>query len=72
MSPEAVASLIAENTELKTENLRLKDQIADLTYQHEWLKRQIFGQKSERFIHTHDAQCSLALEVLPPVNGGPT
>ena len=64
MSPEAVASLIAENTELKTENLRLKDQIADLTYQHEWLKRQIFGQKSERFIHTHDAQCSLALEAL--------
>ena len=64
MSPEAVASLIAENTELKTENLRLKDQIADLTDQHEWLKRQVFGQKSERFISSSDAQCSLPLEGL--------
>jgi transposase len=81
MSPEAIASLIyentelkaqvqrfgdlfSENTELKSENMRLKDEITDLTSQHEWLKRQIFGQKSERFIPAHDAQCSLALEGL--------
>ena len=64
MSPEAVASLISENTALKTENLQLKDQVADLTYQHEWLKRQIYGQKSERFIPAQDAQCALPLEGL--------
>ncbi len=65
MSPEAAESLIAENTALKTDNIRLKDQIADLTFQHEWLKRQIFGQKSERVVPTNDAQCALAIECLP-------
>jgi transposase len=71
MSPEAAESLITENTELKAranalqeENVRLKDQVADLTHQHEWLKRQVYGQKSERFIPAQDAQCSLALPGL--------
>ena len=56
--------LMNENTGLKTENLQLKDRLADLTHQHEWLKRQVYGQKSERFIPAHDAQCSLALPGL--------
>jgi len=71
VSPEAVKTLIAENAELKTENLLLKDRLSDLTQQHEWLKRQVFGQKSERFIPIEDAQCALPLEGVsetqPPV-----
>ena len=64
MCPQAVASLMSENTALKAENVQLKDQITDLTNQHEWLKRQIFGHSSERVIPTHDTQCTLNIEGL--------
>jgi transposase len=63
MSPEAAESLI---TELKAENLQLKDRLSDLTQQHEWLKRQVYGQKSERFIPSSDGQCSMPLEGVVP------
>jgi transposase len=64
MSPEALASLVAENTELKAQVQRLTDIVEEKTVELEWLKRQVFGQKSERFIPTHDAQCSMELEGL--------
>jgi hypothetical protein len=63
MSPEAAESLIAE---LKTENLQLKDRLSDLTHQYEWLKRQVYGRKSERFIPSSDGQCSMPLEGVVP------
>lgn len=65
MSPDAISSMIAENTTLKSENVRLKDQLADITEQHDWLKRQIFGQKSERVVPTTDAQVTLDLGNIP-------
>jgi transposase len=65
MTSDAISSMIAEN-------VRLKDLVADLTSQLDWLKRQIFGQKSERVIPTTDAQVTLNLGNLPtsqvPVN----
>ena len=58
MSPDAIQSMIAENT-------RLLSQVEDLTNQLEWFKRQVFGQKSERTIPSDDTQCTLALEGVP-------
>jgi transposase len=65
MSPDAISSMIAENTFQKTEIARLTDLVADLTTQLDWLKRQIFGQKSERVIPTTDAQVTLDLGTIP-------
>jgi len=64
MSPEVAEQLLTENAALKTENLRLVDLVEEKKQELEWLKRQIFGQKSERFIATGDAQYSLVLEGL--------
>jgi transposase len=62
MSAATFESLIAENTALKLENSRLSNLLADVTHQLEWLKRQLFGQKSERVIPTIDGQCALDIE----------
>ena len=56
MSPDAIESMIAENA-------ALKDQVAELRQQLEWLKRQVFGQKTERYIPADENQTSLALDV---------
>jgi transposase len=56
MSPDAIESMIAENA-------ALKDQIAELRQQLEWLKRQVFGQKTERYVPSDENQTSLALDV---------
>jgi len=45
------------------ENAALKDQVAELRQQLEWLKRQVFGQKTERYIPADENQTSLALDV---------
>ena len=55
-------SLITENSALKVEGARLAHLLADATHQLEWLKRQIYGQKSERSIIVNDAQCTLDME----------
>ena len=45
------------------ENTALKDLVAELRHQLEWLKRQVFGQKTERYIPSDDNQLTLALGV---------
>jgi transposase len=65
MDSASVSTMIAEISTLKTENLRLKDLVADLTSQLDWLKRQIFGQKSERVVPVGDAQYALELGDIP-------
>ena len=40
---------------------------AQLEYEIAWLKRQIFGRKSERFIPTDDSQLSLGVQVQAEV-----
>jgi cell division protein FtsB len=44
------AVLKAENAALKAENAALRGQIVKLESENAWLKRQVFGSKSERFI----------------------
>ena len=56
ISSEAIEALL-------TENAALKDQVKELRQQLEWLKRQVFGQKNERYIPSDDNQTSLALGV---------
>jgi transposase len=70
MSPDAIESMVAENRALKSQLLKvsdqngvLTDQNADLRQQLEWLKRQVFGQKTERYIPSDDNQIALALGV---------
>jgi transposase len=65
MSTATIEALIAENAVLKAENARLSSLLADVTQQLEWLKRQIFGQKSERTISTADGQCNLDIDGVP-------
>jgi hypothetical protein len=65
MNAMTLEALVAENSALKSENNRLRDLLADLTQQFEWLKRQVFGQKSERMVPVNDAQCTLDLEGIP-------
>jgi transposase len=65
MSPETAELLITENAALKAENVQLKDQVADVTQQLEWFKRQVFGSKSERVIPAADGQYSLDIKGLP-------
>jgi hypothetical protein len=62
MNARTVESLISENSALKIEGARLARLLADATYQLEWLKRQIYGQKSERSIPVNDTQCTLDME----------
>lgn len=45
-----LAAVRAEIITLKSENAALKKQNAKLEYENAWLKRQIFGSKSERFL----------------------
>jgi transposase len=62
MNTITLEALITENTALKIEVTRLTDLLADVTQQLAWLKRQIFGQKSERVVSTSDGQCALDIE----------
>jgi len=62
LSPEVYEQLLAQNRELITENLYLKQELAQL-------KRMIFGSKSERHIGGDTGQLSLGLgveAVTPP------
>ena len=65
MSPEAIEALLAENA-------ALKDLVAELRHQLEWLKRQIFGQKTERYLPADGNQTSLELNVQEKVLPGKT
>lgn len=62
INERTMESLIIENSALKVEGTRLANLLADATHQLEWLKRQIYGQKSERSIPVNDAQCTLDME----------
>ena len=57
MSPAQIASILDENQSLR-------DEVADLTSQLEWFRRQVFGTKSERFV-APDCQTTLELAVEP-------
>ena len=49
--PVCISSSALTNEELQQQNQELKDQIAILTQQLDWLKRQLFGRKSEQLDH---------------------
>jgi len=51
-----------QNQVLTEENFSLKSQLFKITQELEFLKRQLFGRKSERYVPTDDAQLNLALE----------
>lgn len=53
-------NLVRENEELKVANARLQEELRVLAEQLAWFKRQVFGQKSERFVDIPDAT-----DVLP-------
>lgn len=53
----------ASREELIAENNRLEDALAEQRYRLTWLERQLFGQKSERFVPADDQQTTLALGV---------
>lgn len=59
--------LIRENRSLQEENAQLRKELSRLSEQMNWLRRQIFGRKSERFsdMPTH-SQPLLDLDVDPP------
>lgn len=50
-SPECISPSALTNEELQQQNQELKDRIAILTQQLDWLKRQLFGRKSEQLNH---------------------
>lgn len=53
---QAIAQLKLENEQQKNTIATLTNTINNLTEQLEWLKRQIFGKRSEKIIHTNEAQ----------------
>jgi transposase len=57
---------LAQNELLRNEVASLRDTMKDLQGQIEWLRRQVFGQKRERFIAT-DEQYTLDLDPQQPV-----
>ena len=65
MTPEAIDVIVAENASLKEENRRLRDEIAELKERVEWFTRQIYGQKSERYVPAVEGQTELDLGVAP-------
>lgn len=63
---ELSLSLEEENALLKQVNEELSSQLKNITEQLEWLKKQLFGKKSERFIGD-DRELYLPGLELPPV-----
>lgn len=65
------ALLVASRQELldiihafQAQNLQLQSRLAEVEFHAEWLKRQLFGSKSERFIPDDDVQTMLDLGIV--------
>jgi transposase len=56
--------LVASRQELTDTVLSLQSKVEELSFQLEWLKRQIFGTKSERFVADDDMQVALELDIV--------
>lgn len=52
----SLEQLLKENSELKKENAELKIENAELKEEFEWLKRQIFGKRSEKIVPQNENQ----------------
>jgi transposase len=61
MSPEAIAHILTENQNLKEDKRILQSENAELKEQLSYLRRQIFGQKRERFIPENQTSLDLGL-----------
>ena len=48
MSEQEIQNIVQANTALRNEVTVLKEQLALLQEQYDWLKKQVFGRKSER------------------------
>ena len=48
MSERDIQKLVADHTALQNENAILKEQLALVQEQYEWLKKQVFGRKTEQ------------------------
>lgn len=62
MCKDPTCTLVRDNAELKEHNKKLSDEIAWLKNRIDWFERQIYGQKTERFVPDSSLQTQLPLE----------
>ena len=61
MSEQEIQNIVQMNTALRNENAILKEQLALLQEQYDWLKKQVFGRKSEQTSVIMDGGTQLSL-----------
>jgi transposase len=61
MSEQEIQNIVQTNTALRNENAILKEQLALLQEQYDWLKKQVFGRKSEQTSVIMDGGTQLSL-----------
>ena len=61
MSEQEIQNIVRTNTALRNENAILKEQLALLQEQYDWLKKQVFGRKSEQTSVIMDGGTQLSL-----------
>ena len=61
MSEQEIQNIVQANTALRNENAILKEQLALLQEQYDWLKKQVFGRKSEQTSVIMDGGTQLSL-----------
>lgn len=65
MSERDIQKLVADHTALKNENAVLKEQLALVQEQYEWLKKQVFGRKTEQTSVIFDTDEGTQLSMFP-------
>ena len=61
MSEQEIQNIVQANTALRNEVTVLKEQLALLQEQYDWLKKQVFGRKSEQTSVIMDGGTQLSL-----------
>ena len=61
MSEHDIQKLVADHAALQKENAILKEQLALMQEQFEWLKKQVFGRKTEQTSVVMDGGLQLSL-----------
>jgi predicted nuclease with TOPRIM domain len=61
---DTILSLRQENKLLSEQNDLLSNELTELKMQFDWLKRQVFGKKSERFFATDEQQIAMDLGIV--------
>jgi hypothetical protein len=68
MSERDIQKLVADHTALQNENAILKEQLALVQEQYEWLKKQVFGRKTEQTSVIFDTDEGTQLSMFPEEN----